>query len=240
MILMEAPLFMSDIVEVLDDGFVRLDYYSPKDPELQIVNSARISYNKRKKIMGEDDKGLIRYLMKNRHGTPFEMADFCFHLRLHIFVARELMRHRNSSFNEVSQRYTIIDTKFYVPKDEDVRKQVGKQGSYEYRAIQEQTQVFGIKSLIKEVYQKASENYELLLKLNVAKELARIVLPIGIYTELYYKTNARSLMNFLSLRNHTHAQFEIRQYAKVIEEKFFGKIMPITYAAFLESERKSP
>jgi thymidylate synthase (FAD) len=195
-------------VPVLDHGFVRLDGAMADD--LSVVNGARVSFARRKEEVDESDEGLIRFLMRERHGTPFEHNSFRFHIRAPIFVVREWMRHRVSSFNEFSLRYAKATDDFYVPEPEDVRTQVGKPGAYEQ-----------------------------LVELGVARELARCALPVAAYTEFYWTVNARSLMNFLSLRNAEAAQREIRRYAAACE-RFLEEKMPVTYAAFVANDRTAP
>lgn len=223
-------------IQVLDKGFVRLEAFAGSD--LLVVNAARVSFDKRHENLEESDEGLIKYLARNRHGTPFEHNFFCFHVKLPIFVAREWMRHRIGSFNEMSGRYVELQPEFYVPKDEAVRKQVGKQGNYKYVQADEST-VWSTKVTMERAYEEAYERYQRLLSLGIAKELARDVLPVAIYTQFFWSINARALMNFLSLRNHDRALLEIREYAQAIEQ-IFEERMPITHQAFVESGRVAP
>ncbi len=226
----------TDSVQVLDHGFVRLDGVMADD--LSVVNGARVSFARRKTEMDESDEALIRFLMRDRHGSPFEHNSFRFHIRCPIFVAREWMRHRISSFNEFSLRYAKASDDFYVPEAEDVRTQVGKPGAYTFEPVEgelaEQT-----REKLREVYEAAFAAYEELVEAGVARELARSVLPVGAYTQFYWTVNARSLMNFISLRNSEFAQLEIRRFAEAVEA-FFAEHMPITYATFLENGRVAP
>jgi thymidylate synthase (FAD) len=224
--------------KVLNDGFVKLDFIAPDEPELQLVNAARVSFNKRKDVMDTSDEGLIRYLMKHRHGTPFEMVEFCFHIRCPIFVAREWQRHRISSFNEMSGRYTELEQIYYQPEPEAIRCQTGKPGNYSYEPAPKNTACTA-EVLIGGAYDACTEAYETLLELGIAKELARTVLPVGIYTEFYYKTNLRSLLNFISLRNDDRALLEIREYAQVIEEVVKAKL-PTVHDGFVKGGRVAP
>jgi thymidylate synthase (FAD) len=188
--------------------------------------------------MDESDEGLIRFLMRDRHGTPFEHNSFRFHIRCPIFVAREWMRHRVGSFNEFSLRYAKATDDFYVPAPEDVRSQVGKPGAYSFEPVSEEV-ADATREKLQAVYETAYETYGELVELGVARELARCALPVGAYTEFYWTVNARSLMNFLSLRNAETAQREIRRYAAACE-RFLEQLMPVTYAAFVASGRVAP
>jgi thymidylate synthase (FAD) len=223
-------------VPVLDHGFVRLDDAMADD--LSVVNGARVSFARRKEEMDESDEGLIRFLMRDRHGTPFEHNSFRFHIRCPIFVAREWMRHRVGSFNEFSLRYAKATDDFYVPAPEDVRSQVGKPGAYSFEAVSDEV-AEETREKLQAVYEHAYETYQELVELGVARELARCALPVGAYTEFYWTVNARSLMNFLSLRNAETAQREIRRYAQACE-MFLEQKMPITYAAFVSGGRVAP
>ena len=223
-------------IQVLDHGFVRLDDCMASD--LSVVNSARVSFGRRKTEMDESDEGLIRFLMRDRHGTPFEHNAFRFHIRAPIFVAREWFRHRVGSFNEFSMRYARATDDFYVPDAEDVRTQVGKPGAYSFEPVSpelaEQT-----REELRAVYEQAYATYERLVEAGVARELARAVMPVGAYTEFYWTVNARALMNFVALRAHETAQREIRRYADAVEA-FFAEKMPVTHAAFVANDRVAP
>ncbi len=223
-------------IQVLDHGFVRLDDAMATD--LSVVNSARVSFGRRKTEMDEADEGLIRFLMRDRHGTPFEHNSFRFHIRAPIFVAREWFRHRVGSFNEFSMRYARATDDFYVPDADDVRTQVGKPGAYSFEPVDpelaEQT-----REKLQAVYEHAYATYERLVEAGVARELARAVMPVGAYTEFYWTVNARALMNFVALRAHANAQREIRRYAEAVET-FFAQQMPVTHAAFVANERVAP
>jgi thymidylate synthase (FAD) len=223
-------------IPVLDHGFVRLDDAMADD--LSVVNGARVSFARHKTEMDDSDAGLIRFLMRERHGTPFEHNSFRFHIRAPIFVAREWFRHRVGSFNEFSMRYAKATDDFYVPEPDDVRSQVGKPGAYSFEPVEP-----GIAETTREemraVYEAAFSAYERLVELGVARELARSVLPVGAYTEFYWTVNARALMNFLSLRNSETAQREIRRYAEACE-RFLAEKMPVTHAAFVANDRSAP
>src|SRR5439155_3289470 len=206
--------------------------------DLSVVNAARVSFARRKDEMDESDAGLIRFLMRDMHGTPFEHNSFRFHIRAPIFVAREWFRHRIGSFNEFSMRYAKATDDFYVPEPEDVRSQVGKPGAYSFEPVDAEL-AERTREELEAVYEHAYATYERLVEAGVARELARSVLPVGAYTQFYWTVNARSLMNFVSLRNSEFAQLEIRRYAEAVESFFAGK-MPVTYAAFLANGRMAP
>jgi thymidylate synthase (FAD) len=225
-----------DRIDVFTDGFVRLDQAMADD--LSVVNAARVSFGTRKDAMDERDEGLIGFLMRERHGTPFEHNAFRFHVRCPIFVMREWIRHRVGSFNELSGRYAKINEAFYVPALEDVRTQVGKPGAYTFESVPMEL-AEKTRGTIEESYRAAYAAYESMLADGVAKEVARSVLPVGIMTEFFWTLNARSLMNFLSLRNQEHAQREIRRYAEAVEALFETQ-MPVTHRHFVEHGRKAP
>jgi thymidylate synthase (FAD) len=221
---------------VLDHGFVRLDDAMATD--LSVVNAARVSFARRKEVMDESDEGLIRFLMRDRHGTPFEHNSFRFHIRAPIFVAREWMRHRVGSFNEFSMRYAKATDDFYVPDADDVRSQVGKPGAYSFEPVSAELAEQAREEL-QAVYDAAYETYQRLVEAGVARELARCAIPVGAYTEFFWTVNARSLMNFVSLRAAETAQREIRRYAEACET-FLAERMPVTYDSFVAADRVAP
>lgn len=223
-------------ITLFEHGFVRLDDAMADD--LAVANSARVSFAKRKEAMDASDEGLIRFLMRDRHGTPFEHNAFRFHVRCPLFVAREWFRHRVGSFNEESARYHQLEADFYVPAAGDVRSQVGKPGAYTFEPVDSDT-AESTRQALGDLYRRAYELYEQLIERGVAKELARCALPMGTFTQFYWTVNARSLMNFLSLRNAPTAQYEIRRYAEALEA-LFAELMPVTCAAFLENGRTAP
>src|SRR5919197_2227465 len=225
-----------DAVRVLDHGFVRLDDAMASD--LSVVNGARVSFARHKTEMDEKDEGLIRFLMRERHASPFEHSVFRFHVRCPIFVAREWFRHRVGSFNEFSMRYAKATDDFYVPEPEDVRSQVGKPGAYSFEPVEDELAERAREEL-RDVYETAFAAYERLVEAGVARELARAVMPVGAYTEFFWTVNARALMNFVSLRAAEAAQREIRLYAEAVEQ-FFAAKMPVTHAAFVASGRVAP
>ncbi|MDQ3875685.1 MAG: FAD-dependent thymidylate synthase [Actinomycetota bacterium] len=223
-------------IPVLDHGFVRLDDAMASD--LAVVNGARVSFARRKEEMDEADEGLIRFLMREKHASPFEHSVFRFHIRAPIFVTREWMRHRWSSYNEFSMRYAKATDDFYVPEQEDVRTQVGKPGAYTFEPLDAATAETARQELTA-AYDRAYAAYERLVDLGVAREVARLAIPVGAYTEFYWTVNARSLMNFLSLRAAESAQREIRRYAEACEE-LFAERMPVTHHAFVAAGRVAP
>lgn len=235
----------SQTQRVLDFGYVRLDGALADD--LSVVNSARVSFNKHAEEMGPSEKGLIRFLMKNHHGTPFEHNVFRFEVKAPIFVVREWMRHRIGSFNELSGRYAEMEKEFYIPSLKNIRTQVGKPGAYTFETVDEesaklfQQEVRMNSQAAWTVYEDclAGEMIEGKKGMPIAKELARLVLPVNLYTKFFWSVNARSLMNFVALRNESQAMYEIQQFASAVENMFEWK-MPVTYAAFVDAGRVSP
>lgn len=210
--------------QILDHGFVRLVDFMGGDQA--VVQAARVSTGQGSK--GEErDRQLIDYLLRHKHETPFEHSVFKFHVRCPIFVARQWFRHRIASYNEISGRYTTLRYEFYLPKK--LRRQISRDYKYEELPEDVSAELIG---KISEAYDASYRLYNELLDAGVARELARIVLPLALYTEFYWTINARALMNFLSLRAEAHAQYEIRQYAEAIMEIFKTK-MPWTYDAFM-------
>ena len=231
-----AEVIPENTIPVLDHGFVRLDDAMASD--LSVVNGARVSFARHKAEMDDSDAGLIRFLMRERHGTPFEHNSFRFHIRCPIFVAREWFRHRVGSFNEFSMRYAKATDDFYVPEAEDVRTQVGKPGAYSFEPVSAEL-AEETREELEAVYREAYAAYARLVEKGVARELARSVIPVGAYTQFYWTVNARALMNFISLRNAEFAQLEIRRYAEAVET-FFAQYMPVTHAAFVANDRLAP
>jgi len=223
----------------LDKGFVRLVDYMGGDES--IVQAARVSYGKGTKSVNED-RGLIRYLMRHLHTTPFEMVELKFHCKLPIFVARQWIRHRTANVNEYSGRYSVMKDEFYVPTLEAIhfQSEKNKQGRNEDEVPIEIRQQI-IDELLSEQITSYS-NYEKFLELNIARELARINLPVSLYTEWYWKIDLHNLFHFLRLRIDEHAQYEIRVYAEMMAE-ITKCVAPIAYEAFedyiLHSEKFS-
>ena len=221
------------------DGFVRLD--SAMADDFSVVNSARVSFAKQSELHNEltgADKGLIKFLMRERHGTPFEHNAFRFHVKCPIFVAREWFRHRIGSYNEFSARYSEVPNEFHVPDVSHIRTQVGKPGAYTFEPVELDLACQAVE-VIEGVNERAYESYKYLIDRGVAKEVARTVLPMSMYTQFYWTVNARALMNFLSLRTDSNAQFEIREYANAVEE-FFQRKMPVTHEAWRDFGKVCP
>jgi len=224
---------------VLDHGFVRVIDYMGDDSS--IVQAARVSYGKGTKKISQD-KGLINYLLSHRHSTPFEMNEIKLHIKLPIFVARQWIRHRTANVNEYSARYSVLDNEFYIPEKRNLKSQskVNNQGRDSEVKNSDQ-----IKKLLLANSKKNFEIYNLLLnedkygnvitkeKEGIARELARMVLPLNTYTQWYWKIDLHNLMHFLSLRFDKHAQYEIRVYAELIL-KIMKKWVPYTYDAFVK------
>ena len=224
-----SEVIPENTIPVLDHGFVRLDDVMASD--LSVANAARVSFARRKEEMDESDAGLIRFLMRERHGTPFEHNAFRFHIRTPLFVAREWLRHRIGSFNEFSMRYAKATDEFYVPEPEDVRTQVGKPGAYSFEPVSTEL-AERTRDELQRVYAAAYAAYERLVeRASRASSRAR-VMPVGAYTEFYWTVNARALMNFVSLRAAETAQREIRRYAEAVEG-FLAEHMPVTHDAFV-------
>jgi thymidylate synthase (FAD) len=222
-------------VPVLDHGYVALDAALASD--LAVVNGARVSFNQESDEFGEREEGLIRFLVRERHGSPFEHGYFRFLVKAPLFVVREHHRHRSGhSYNEWSGRYSKMEPEFYVP--DFVRTQVGKPGAYSFEPVSDEVRALA-REEIEENARRAYASYERMLAEGVAKEVARAVLPLSTYTKYYWSCNPRSLMHFCGLRNHESAQYEIRQYASAAES-FLERLMPVTHAAFVANGRTSP
>lgn len=203
-------------VPVLDKGYVTLERMM--GDELSIVNSARVSFNAQSEELTERDRGLINFLMRERHSTPFESIVFSFEVKVPLFVAREWMRHRLASINEVSARYSHIDDEYYVPEPSEIREQHGKPGDYYFEPVKDENLAQAAVAMISQQQREAFATYNTLCEQGVAKEVARTVLPVGMYTRFKWTVNLRALLNFLSLRAHKHAQYEIRAPAYVVED----------------------
>ena len=213
-------------VQCLDNGFVRLVDFMGTDSS--IVQAARVSYGKGTKNVSSD-RGLIRYLMRKKHTSPFEQVEFKFHIKLPIVSARQMIRHRTANVNEISFRYSEAQNECYVPELSRLQKQAtdNKQGSdndiienaewTKYNMEREQEYIF--------------ENYETYLKAGLAREISRLNLPVSTYTQWYWKMDLHNLFHFLKLRNSSHAQYEIRVYAEAIYE-LIKPIVPISCEAF--------
>ena len=208
-----------------------------------VVRAARVSSGS-VSVSGEKDQGLINYLMRDRHGSPFEHNAFTFYIEAPIFVFREFMRHRIASYNEESGRYKELEPVFYVPGPERKLQQIGKPGAYTFEEGTYDQKV-QVPATTMRVYDEAYSAYKAMLDRGVAREVARVVLPVGIYSSMYVTMNARSLMNFLSLRSEKQGtypsfpQWEIHLVADKMENIFSG-FMPVTYKSFVENGRVAP
>jgi thymidylate synthase (FAD) len=226
----EAEALLDKEFKVLDHGFVRLiDYMGGDDA---IVQAARVSYGAGTKKVSQD-RGLIRYLMRHRHTTPFEMVEFKFHVKLPIFVARQWIRHRSANVNEYSGRYSIMKEEFYVPEEKDIRYQstVNKQGRSEEEVPVELKRK--LVDYLNNLHKQSYEQYQEFIDTGLARELARIALPLSLYTEWYWKIDLHNLFHFLALRMDPHAQKEIQDYA-VIMADMVKAVCPMAFEAFMD------
>jgi thymidylate synthase (FAD) len=215
--------------KVLDKGFVRLVDYMGNDA--RIVQSARVSYGNGTKTVRED-AALIDYLIRNDHGSPLEMVDFLFHLKMPLFVIAQLARHRISSTNQASARYSEMKDEFLTPELGDIRLQ-GKKNKQVGELVASHDLQSDTIEIMERVNEDAYDYYKEMLDQGVCREQARMLLPQSLYSELYWKINLRSLMNFLHLRLHPHAQKEIRVYAEAMVP-IVAAIVPMAWASFEE------
>ena len=237
----ELEKVLYEAMPVLDHGFVRVVDYMGDDTS--IVQSARVSYGKGTKKVSTDS-GLIKYLMRHRHSTPFEMCEIKYHIKLPIFIARQWIRHRTANVNEYSARYSIMDKEFYVPERQHLAAQStsNRQGRGD---LINGKQADNILKILKEDAERNYQHYEEMLnekydgsiiddkKQGLARELARMNLTLNSYTQWYWKTDLLNLLNFLALRADSHAQYEIREYANVMLNTV-KKWVPTTYDAFID------
>lgn len=233
---------------VLDHGFVALVDVMPRlvpdgqSVDSAIVQAARVSYGQGTKQVSED-RGLIRYLLRHRHTTPFEMVEFKFHVAMPIFVARQWIRHRTANVNEYSARYSIVRDRFYTPTREAIRKQSqsNRQGGEETFAVAADAEQAATAEAFLQYLEQAEalyEKYASLTDRGVARELARIGLPVNVYTEWYWKCDLHNLLRFLSLRLDAHAQLEIREFASAIL-RLIEPLCPDTLGAWRDYELES-
>jgi len=237
----ELEKILYEAIPVLDHGFIRVVDYMGDDTS--VVQSARVSYGKGTKKVSTDS-GLIKYLMRHWHSTPFEMCEIKYHVKLPIFIARQWIRHRTANVNEYSARYSILDKEFYLPASEHLaaQSQINRQGRGDVLKGEQAKKVL---DLLKSDAERTYDNYEEMLnerydgtvidekKIGLARELARMNLTLNTYTQWYWKTDLLNLMNFLRLRADYHAQYEIRAYADVMLDTL-KKWVPITYEAFMD------
>ena len=237
----ELEKILYEAIPVLDHGFIRVIDYMGDDTS--IVQAARVSYGKGTKKVNTD-AGLIKYLMRHWHSTPFEMCEIKYHVKLPIFIARQWIRHRTANVNEYSARYSILDKEFYLPSSEHLAAQ-SKSNRQGRGDIIEGDQAKEVLDLLKSDAERTYKNYEQMLnerydgsiidekKSGLARELARMNLTLNTYTQWYWKTDLLNLMNFLRLRADNHAQYEIRTYADKMLDTL-KKWVPITYEAFMD------
>lgn len=230
----EAEAVLDKEFKVLDKGFVRMLDYLGSDE--RIVQAARVSYGEGTKSYRQD-KGLINYLLRNDHTSPFEQIVFTFHLKMPLFVARQWIRHRTARLNEISGRYSVLKNECYIPDNQDIAKQSedNKQGR-ESEPFNKET-AEGIKAQLKKTQNSLYKDYESLLSKDLAREIARINLPLSLYTEMYWQIDLHNLFHFLRLRMDAHAQKEIRDYADVLFE-LASKVCPMACESFLEHKVK--
>lgn len=227
-------------IPLLDHGFIRVMDYMGDDTS--IVQAARVSYGKGTKKITED-QGLINYLLRHRHTTPFEMCEIKFHVKMPIFVARQWLRHRTANVNEYSARYSILDNEFYIPHPSQLAAQstLNRQGREELLTGDEAARVLNI---LKQDSSMCYQHYEEMLnekedgskedpsRLGLARELARMNLPLNCYTQFYWKIDLHNFLHFLSLRADSHSQYEIRVYGQAMLD-VLAKWVPFTHAAFV-------
>ena len=237
----ELEKILFEAIPILDHGFVRVIDYMGDDTS--IVQAARVSYGKGTKKVSTDS-GLIKYLMRHWHSTPFEMCEIKYHIKLPIFIARQWIRHRTANVNEYSARYSILDKEFYLPSQENLAAQSknNRQGRGDVLTGDQAKEVL---NLLKNDAERTYDNYQTMLnerydgsvidekKSGLARELARMNLTLNTYTQWYWKTDLLNLMNFLRLRADSHAQYEIRAYADVMLDTL-KKWVPITFDAFMD------
>jgi thymidylate synthase (FAD) len=237
----ELEKILYEAIPILDHGFIRVIDYMGDDSS--IVQAARVSYGKGTKKVSTDE-GLIRYLLRHWHSTPFEMCEIKYHVKLPIFIARQWIRHRTANVNEYSARYSILDKEFYIPTEDKLAAQSksNRQGRGDILTGDQAQEVLNI---LKNDSTRTYQNYEKMLnerydgsiidenKDGLARELARMNLTLNSYTQWYWKTDLLNLMNFLFLRADIHAQYEIRVYAEAMIETL-KKWVPITHSAFLD------
>lgn len=216
-------------INVLDHGFVELVDYMGSDKAIE--QAARVSYTGAREEERSEAKtrGLIRYLMRQRHTTPFEMVEFKFAVKVPIFVWRQWIRHRTASVNEISGRYAQLPDNFYLPEEERLQKQ--SQSSKQGSALETVDDPTAYRLAMDTEQRQAYVAYEQYLDADMAREVARVNLPLSIYTEAYWKMDLHNLFHFLALRLDPHAQWEIRQYAEAIKE-LIQPIVPMAWAAF--------
>lgn len=234
-------------MKLRSDNEIELRWSAPENIDLEIVNAARVSFGKQKTILDEKDIKLINYLISNKHFSPFRHAQLSFRIRVPEFVARQFYRHvigchytSNESttidhgWNEISGRYVILEDEFYIPKEFRKQSKNNKQGSSEETLLWEDKELATAEYIA--AVRQSYNTYEYLLKLGIAKEIARGILPVSFYTEFIWTASFEAIMNFIKLRNHEHAQLETRELAKDILTIIKDKA-PISTEAFLNREK---
>lgn len=224
----EAEEILDKEYPVLNHGFVRLVDYMGGDQ--RIVQAARVSYGEGTRNFRED-RALIRYLMRHEHTSPFEQVLMTFHAKMPIFVARQWVRHRTARLNEISGRYSILRDEFYLPEPEHINPQSTDNKQGRSKEMYSDSEIESILSHMKSDQKEAYEDYKSLLEKNVARELARVNLPVSTYTEWYWNIDLHNLLHFSWLRMDEHAQYEIRQYANIMAE-MTKKVAPSAWEAF--------
>jgi thymidylate synthase (FAD) len=228
---------IEQFIAVHNHGHVHLE--DSMGTDLHIVNNARVSFDQESTEFTDKERGLLNFLMRERHGSPWESVVFRFDVKAPIFVVREWQRHRVGSFNEQSARYSQVPDHYYVPENHYVREQVGKPGSYSFETITDDAVRSDAVQLIDETQRAAFDAYHRMLEQGVAKELARTVLPVGMFSRMKWTVNLRALFNFLSLRNDQHAQREIRDYAEAVEQ-LAKQVVPVAFEVFEQNGRVCP
>lgn len=224
----EAEMVLDKEIQVLNKGFVRLVDYMGNDS--RIVQAARVSYGEGTKSYRQD-RGLIRYLLRNEHTSPFEQVILTFHCKMPLFVARQWIRHRTARVNEISGRYSVMENEFYLPAEEDVQLQStdNKQGRSQQKISKEL--VDWTRQLLEDDQKQAYHSYTQILDKGIARELSRINLPLSLYTQWYWQIDLHNLFHFLKLRLDPHAQKEIRVYAQAMLD-LCQKVCPMATEAF--------
>ncbi|MDR2633641.1 MAG: FAD-dependent thymidylate synthase [Treponema sp.] len=227
-VVQEAEAILDREFPVLDTGFIRLVDYLGGDE--RVVQAARVSYGAGTKGYREDE-GLIDYLLRNQHTSPFEQVVLTFHVKLPVFVARQWVRHRTARLNEISGRYSVLQEAFYLPASEDMALQCTQDKQSRAAEVLDREQAQGICAAMAAAQKRAYTEYTDLIEQGIARELARINLPLSLYTELYWQIDLHNLFHFLKLRLSAHAQKEIRAYAQVLLQ-ITKQVAPLSCRAF--------
>ncbi len=229
-----AEKWLGKVIPVFDYGFVYLVDYMGNDNSIE--EAARVSYGTGTRKVSQT-RGLIRYLLRHHHTTPFEMVEFKFHAKMPLFVARQWIRHRTANVNEYSARYSILDKEFYIPDVNAIAEQSSSNRQGRGDKLNPD-QAKKVQNMLMEDAAQTYDTYERLLDMGVARELARANLPVNIYTQWYWKIDLHNLLNFLNLRMDPHAQYEIREYANAIATIVKDSV-PIAWEAFQDYKTES-